>query len=158
MKNVHLKNIHFKIYNKIGDEMESEDIKKTQQEVRINSTTIVIVTILGFAVSLGLYIFFVIIPLRRTEQKADAVILSLQSTSSQVSKIATDVEIVLKELEDVGDSIEKRFQTERDLLCNEGPSTICANLDLGFDETIACDLAVNEIFGPLCFTSLQPPS
>lgn len=134
--------------------MESEDEKRTQQEIRINSTTIVIVTILGFVVSVGLYVFFVIIPLRRTEQKADAVLKSVQDTSNQVSKLVTDLENIVHDYEELKDVLEDRFQAERTLLCEGGPSLLCS----GFPEVFQpeCEGFIEPLLEPLCLAPLQP--
>ena len=139
----------------VGFSTETEqDEKQTQREVRINSTTIVIVTILGFIVSIGLYIFFVIIPLRRTEAKADAVLQSVQDTSNSVSKVVTDIENILHDVKKLEKAIEERVQAERTLLCNDGAAAICSAL--GPLAPDGCVDEVNTILYPICKAPTQP--
>ena len=137
--------------------MESDDAKRTRQEVRINSTTIVIVTIIGFVVSVGLYIFFVIIPLRRTEQKADAVLKSVQDTSNQVSKLVTNLENIVHDYEELKDAIESRFQTEKTVLCEEGPIAFCTLFDDSTElKFLECVTSAEKALAPLCKATTQP--
>jgi hypothetical protein len=134
----------------------AEEQRRTQQEIRVNSTTIVIVTILGFVISVGLYIFFVILPLRRSEVKAEQTFQSVQDTSAKVSKLVTDLEEVLGEVIDIGESIEDILLRERTILCENGAAAICGPLTTigGFQQS--CEAVVNEVLAPICFAPLQP--
>ena len=95
-----------------------DENKKTQQDIKRNSYLILGVTVVGFFIYIGLYIFFIIIPLRRVEVKAEDTIASIKQTSEDIDKVAKDVDSILEEVISLKNTVENKFEKIEDELCS----------------------------------------
>lgn len=122
-----------------------KDIESYLSKLSRNSNITLLIAIIAFFLSFFLYIFFVILPLRRTEQKVEKATEKVVETTRKVEKVANDVENLIQDVRNLSQSVENRFNQVENFICNN-QEIFCQTIgsDLGID-TQNCEQITNTI-------------
>ncbi len=84
--------------------------------------SLIFIAIIGFFVGIILNVFFVYFPVQRIEDKFDKSIIKLDTTLTTVTKTSSDVEKIIKELEELKQKAEPFIEDAIKFICKIDPT------------------------------------